>query len=62
MTYCPWCGAPIPDELHTVQEGAATLFEHKIICIRCNEVSYFRDGWRASDKEISELLFKEEEE
>lgn len=58
IAYCPWCGAPIPDELHTVSETRTTLCDHKIICVRCREVSYFQDGWQMGDEEIAKLLLE----
>ena len=58
MSFCPWCGAPVPDDLHEVAEGYGTLFEHTITCIRCREITRYRDGGLACDQEIEEILEK----
>ena len=62
MSYCPWCGAPIPDQLHQVGEGLGTLFNHTITCIRCNAVTFYQDGGMENDRTIHEMLKRKEEE
>lgn len=62
MAFCPWCGAPIPDQLHRVEHTPTSYFDHTVICVRCSEKTFFQDGCEVSDKEIAELLNMEKKE
>ena len=62
MAFCPWCGAPIPDQLHRVEHTQTAYFDHMILCIRCKEKTYYQDGGLCSDEEIVRVLEEEDEE
>ena len=61
--FCPWCGAPIPHQLHRVEHTQTAYFDHMnmILCIRCGEKTYFLDDGLCSDKEIARVLEEEDE-
>lgn len=60
VMFCPWCGAPIPDELLNEFESVYSTHSKEIVCIRCRTKTFLWGGCEVDDTSIAHILDKEE--